>query len=134
MKNRTYTLYAVEQDVGEAWTGSTGQHYHAFLALVDETIGNTPKIIDEINFVSVEDGIALADTRRWKEGQDFAKDYNSRGLLGGSQDFMLELWDKAENNSRVIESLRFSFSRADKSPTAINCRAAIIALIKSLGL
>ena len=139
-KNTFYALYAVEVDVGEAFTGTSGQYYHSFLAFIDETAGHPTKIIDEINFVAVEDAESKTEHliahpfRYWKDGQDFERDYHALRLLSGSEEYMRSVWQKAQHNSKQIENLALKFNRANNAPTAFNCRAAIKALIESLGL
>ncbi len=129
-----YSLCAVEENVGVAWTGATGQTYHSFLALVNRTQSQKPEIISEINFVAVDDGIIAHQHKRWKEGQDLERDYTSRDIILGTPDFMLEVWDKAVHNSRVISSLKLPFARHSCGAEALNCRAAVKGVIQSLGL
>ncbi len=133
-----FSLYAVELNVGEDRTGLKGQDYHAFLALVDETPDQQPKIIQELHFTLKTKGLA--------EGQrpylhavvktDTQRDLSSLkmlGYIGGRNDIMIPVWEHALDVGFEVGSLKKEFSTGS-APSGINCRAGVKAVIDRLGL
>lgn len=137
MTDKKLSLYAIEQDVGECKTGLKGQGHHAYLALVDETDGDSPKIVEELHFIIKMSG--LSDGQRpylhavTKPGGRSMAGVTLIPSVGGDVDNMQEIWNRAVMIGTEISELELPFVPQPERD-AINCRAGVKAVLETLGL
>ncbi len=137
-KNICFSLYAVEVKVGEEKTGLKRQDYHAFLALVDETPNQPPRIVEELHFTMQTKGLSEGQSpyihavTKSNTNRDIST-LEMYGYVGGNIEVMRPVWEHALDVGYEIGRLQKEFSNSGQSD-GINCRAGVKSVIDSLKL
>lgn len=127
-------IYSVEART----PGSSDMGTHAYLALVNEETGG---VFDQIHMnysTQVETkGLMVRDLlihNRYRYNEFLSSNFTTfHKYIAGSPEHVLALWDKATEAAQEIEDARLWFMLQSISDKAINCRSALIAILKRIG-
>lgn len=129
----THSIYYMERPVTQTWFGEPCvRSHHAFLALVKEQVGVDSVIEQEIHFKD-EGFLRLKIYDFPKNSGDHFSELCPYGHIGGSEDHMLSIWDRAVDVAKQIDDAHLLFGKQGLKHS-FNCRSATIALLNSIGL
>lgn len=129
----TLSLYFVERPVTETWFGEDFvKFYHAYLALVEEAINISPKILEEIHFKN-EGHMRLKIHDRENGFIPDLQDLPNWGHIGGDDGHIKDIWQRVKGKAQEIDAAHIDFD-GERRPDSANCRAACIALLDAIGL
>lgn len=122
------TLYQIEEPISKIKPDDEDGRFHTRLALVD----SKQRVLEDINFRNEIDLVGI------HRQLNPLKKVNRKGNvlfphITKTEEQMREIWTHAAGAMHEINAAELEFDDT-KQPDSINCRAGVIAVLKSIGL